>query len=147
MQVICSWGLLSKSEYLIMPKGTKFTGLSRLGLRTGAYANFVFCVHQERKDVEGEQARQVLWKTAVSISISKGAFINTCGGGGWCKKGGPYQFLTPVRGGGLKKIMTNFCVKFKFTCFSMGLTHNFHGKKGGPEIVWGLKGEVEKFLW
>ena len=47
--------------------------------------------------------------------------------------GGPLRFLTLVRGA-LKKITSNFPVKIEFTCFCMGLTHNFHGKKGGPEI-------------
>ena len=50
------------------------------------------------------------------------------------QKGGPYKFLTIVRGA-LKKITSNFPVKNEFTCFSMGLTCNFHCKKGGPEIV------------
>ena len=45
----------------------------------------------------------------------------------------PLQFLTLVRGA-LKKMTTNFPVKIVFTCFSMGLTQNFHGKKGGPWI-------------
>ena len=40
------------------------------------------------------------------------------------QKGGPLKFLTT----------TKFPVKIEFTCFSMGLTRNFHGKKGGPEI-------------
>ena len=32
---------------------------------------------------------------------------------------------------GPEKISKNFPVKIEFMCFSMGLTHNFHGKKGG----------------
>ena len=34
--------------------------------------------------------------------------------------------------GALEKTTTIFPVKIKFTCFSMGLTCNFHGKNGGP---------------
>ena len=49
------------------------------------------------------------------------------------QKGGPLKFLTLVRGG-LKKITTDFPLKIEFTCFSMGLTCNFHVKKGGPEF-------------
>ena len=41
---------------------------------------------------------------------------------------------------------TNFPAKIEFTCFSMGLTHNFHGKKGDPEFFLGLKEGSEKFL-
>ena len=33
--------------------------------------------------------------------------------------------------GGLKEITTDFPLKIEFTCFSMGLTRNFHGKKRG----------------
>ena len=58
--------------------------------------------------------------------------------GAWCKKG-PLKFLILVRGA-LIKITTDFPLKIEFTCFSMGLTHNFHGKKGGPEFFCGLKG-------
>ena len=50
--------------------------------------------------------------------------------GTWCKKGGPWKFLTLVRRA-LKKNTTDFPLKIEFTCFSMGLTRNFHGKKGG----------------
>ena len=39
------------------------------------------------------------------------------------------NFFTLVRGP-LKKITTNLLVKIEFTFFSMGLTRNFHGKKG-----------------
>ena len=51
--------------------------------------------------------------------------------GGPDAKRGPLKFLTLVRGA-LKKITTDFPLKIEFTCFSMGLTRNFHGKKGGP---------------
>ena len=66
--------------------------------------------------------------------------------GGLMQKGGRLNFLTLVRGGGLEKITTNFPVKIEFTCFPMGLTHNFHGKKGGPEIFGGLKGGPRKIF-
>ena len=56
------------------------------------------------------------------------------GGGGLMQKGGPLKFLTLVRGA-LKKI-TNLPVKIEFTCLSTGLTHNFHGKKGGAWNFW-----------
>ena len=49
------------------------------------------------------------------------------------QKGGPLNFLTLVRRG-LEKNTSIFSVKIEFTCFSLGLTHNFHGKKGSPEI-------------
>ena len=62
---------------------------------------------------------------------NKGPFTNTCKGG-WCKKG-PLKCLTLVRGA-LKKITTDFPLKIEFTCFSLGLTSNFHGKKGGPDF-------------
>ena len=55
-------------------------------------------------------------------------------------KRGPLKFMTLVRGT-LKKI-TNFLVKIEFTCFSMGLTHNFHEKKGALNFLslkWGAK--------
>ena len=55
------------------------------------------------------------------------------------QKWGPLKLLTLVRGA-LKKITTDFPLKIEFTCFSMGLTRNFHGKKGGPLnfffVVW-----------
>ena len=60
------------------------------------------------------------------------------------QKGGPLTFLTLVRGA-LKKITTDFPLKIEFTCFSMGLTRNFHGKKGGPEILLQSEGGPEKF--
>ena len=51
--------------------------------------------------------------------------------GAWCKKGA-LKIFDPwlVRGGAWKKITTDFPLKIEFTCFSMGLTRNFHGKKG-----------------
>ena len=60
------------------------------------------------------------------------------------QKGGPLKFLTLVRGA-LKKITTDFPLKIEFTCFSMGLTRNFHGKKGARKFFCGLKGGPEKF--
>ena len=66
--------------------------------------------------------------------------------GAWCKKGA-LKIFDPCKGGALKKITTDFPLKIEFTCFSMGLTHNFHGKKGGPEIFLRSKGGLEKFLW
>ena len=51
--------------------------------------------------------------------------------GGTDTKKRPLKFLTFVMVA-LKKITTNFPVKIEFTCFSMGLTHNFHSIKGGP---------------
>ena len=50
------------------------------------------------------------------------------------QKGAP-KFFDPCKGGALNKITTNFPVKIEFTCFSMGLTRNFHGKKG-PRICY-----------
>ena len=61
------------------------------------------------------------------------------------QKGGPLKFLTLVRGA-LKKITTDFPLKIEFTCFSMGLTRNFHGKKGGPEIFLRSEGGPRKFF-
>ena len=55
-------------------------------------------------------------------------------------KRGPLKLLTLVRGGP-EKITTNFPVKIiEFTYFSMGLTRNFHGKKGALIFFCGLKG-------
>ena len=51
------------------------------------------------------------------------------GGGEWCKKGS-LKFLCLVRVCLEKRNTTNFPVKLELTCFSMGLSHNFHGKKG-----------------
>ena len=69
-----------------------------------------------------------------------GPFTNTCKrGGGPDAKRGPLKFLTLVRGA-LKKISTDFPLKIEFTCFSIGLNRNFHGKNGGLEIFCGLKG-------
>ena len=49
--------------------------------------------------------------------------------GSWCKKGA-LKIFDPCKGGP-EKITTEFPLKIEFTCFSMGLTRNFHGKKGG----------------
>ena len=65
------------------------------------------------------------------VKTCQGPFTNTCNGGPDAKRG-PLKFLTLVRGPE-KKITTDFPLKIEFTCFSMGLTRNFHGKKGGPE--------------
>ena len=54
--------------------------------------------------------------------------------GGLVQKGGPSKFLTLVSGA-LKKITTYFPVKIEFTCISMRLAHNFHGKKGSLKNV------------
>ena len=43
--------------------------------------------------------------------------------------------------GGPEKITTDFPLKIEFTCFSVGLTRNFHGKKGGPEFFFFLRSE------
>ena len=43
-----------------------------------------------------------------------------------------FKIFDPCKGGP-EKNRTNFPVKIEFTCVSLGLTHNFHGKKG-PEI-------------
>ena len=60
------------------------------------------------------------------------------------QKGGTLKFWTLVRGA-LKKITTDFQLKIEFTCFSLGLTCNFPGKKGGPEIFLLSEGGPEKF--
>ena len=57
---------------------------------------------------------------------------------------GALKIFDPSKRGALKK-NTNFLVKNEFTCFSMGLTCNFHGQKGGAEIFWGLKGAPKFF--
>ena len=56
------------------------------------------------------------------------------------QKGGPLNFLLTLVRGALKKITTDFPLRIEFTCFSMGLALNFHGKKGGPDIFCGLRG-------
>ena len=61
------------------------------------------------------------------------------------QKEGSLKFLTLVRGA-LKKITTDFPLEIEFTCFSMGLTHNFHGKKGGPEIFLRTEGRPPKIF-
>ena len=37
--------LMSKGEYVIVPKGTKFTGSGKLGLRTVGFSRFSYCLH------------------------------------------------------------------------------------------------------
>ena len=76
------------------------------------------------------------------LNRHKGPFTNTCEGS-WCKKGA-LKIVDPCKGGGLKKIATNFPVKIEFTCFSVVLTRNFHGKKG-PWFFCGLKGAPKNF--
>ena len=76
---------------------------------------------------------------ALKFFSTFGDRLQTLVRGGLMQKGGPLKFLTLVRGA-LKKISTDFPLKIEFTCFSMGLTRNFHGKKGGLEIFCGLKG-------
>ena len=71
--------------------------------------------------------------------ISTGAIIRDrsqtlVSGGGWCKKGA-LNILTLVRGHGALE-----------TCFSMGLTRNFHGKKGGPWIFLSSEGGTPNFF-
>ena len=67
--------------------------------------------------------------------------------GGLMQKGGPLKFLTLVRGGGaLKKNYTDFPLKIEFTCFSMGLTCNFRGKKGGPWNFFAVWSEPPKIF-
>ena len=60
--------------------------------------------------------------------------------GAWCKKGGLLKFLTLVRESLEKKYHKFSSENWVYMFFHMGLTHNFHGKKGWPEIFWGLKG-------
>ena len=43
---------------------------------------------------------------------------------------GELKIFEPCKGGAWKKITTDFPLRIEFTCFSMGLTRNFHGKKG-----------------
>ena len=52
----------------------------------------------------------------------------------WCKKGA-LKIFDPCKGGSWKKITTDFLLKVEFTCFSIGLTRNFHGKKGGGALI------------
>ena len=58
---------------------------------------------------------------------------------------GAFKIFDPCKGGPEKKITTDFPLKIEFTCFSMGLTRNFHGKKGGPEIFLQSEGGPKKF--
>ena len=49
------------------------------------------------------------------------------------QKGGALKIFDPCKGGPEKNYL-RFSITIEFTCFSMGLTHNFHGKNGGPDI-------------
>ena len=60
------------------------------------------------------------------------------------QKRGPLKFFTLVRRA-LKKITTDFPLRIEFTCFSMGLTRNFHDKKG-PEIFLRFEGGPRKIF-
>ena len=100
------------------------------------------CPRSSRNGAKTEQPR--LNNNNINNTYTKGPFTNTCKAGGLMQKGGPLKFLTLVRGA-LTKITTDFSLKIEFTCFSMGLTCNFHGKKGGPDFLCGLKGGPEKF--
>ena len=80
---------------------------------------------------------------ALKFFSTFGDRLQTLVRGVWCKKGG-LEFFDPCKGGP-KKITTDFPLKIEFTCFSMGLTCNFHGKKGGPEIFCSLKGGLKNF--
>ena len=62
--------------------------------------------------------------------VAKGPFTNTCKRGPDAKRGA-LKIFDPCKGGP-EKITTDFPLKIEFTCFSMGLTRNFHSKKGGP---------------
>ena len=57
--------------------------------------------------------------------------------GGPDAKRGALKIFDPCKGGP-EKNYHRFSIKIEFTCFSMGLTHNFHGKKGGPEIFFAV---------
>ena len=59
-------------------------------------------------------------------------------------KRGALKMFDPCKGA-LKKITTDFPLTIDFTCFSMGLTSNFHGKKRGPEICLLSEGGGETF--
>ena len=77
--------------------------------------------------------------------FSKGLFTNTCKGGPDAKRGA-LKIFDSCKGRGLNKITTDFPSKIEFTCFSMGLTCNFHGKKGGPEIFFQSEGGLRKIF-
>ena len=70
---------------------------------------------------------EIHWKSGFS-TFGRGPFTNTCKGG-LTQRGWTLKIFDPCKGA-LKKITTNFPVKIQFTCFSMGLTRNFHGKRG-----------------
>ena len=53
--------------------------------------------------------------------------MRDCSQKGADAKTGALKICDPCKGGALKKNTTNFPVKNEFTCFSMGLTRNFHG--------------------
>ena len=59
-------------------------------------------------------------------------------------KRGALKIFDPCKGA-LKKITTDFPLKIEFTCFSMGLTRNFHGKGGALKFFCGLQEGPEKF--
>ena len=65
---------------------------------------------------------------------------------GGLRRKGALKLFEPCKGGP-EKIAKDFPLKIEFTCFSMGLTHNFHGKKGGGDLNFfcGLKGAPKNF--
>ena len=62
----------------------------------------------------------------------------------WCKNG-PLKIFDLCKEG-LEKKSPQISSKIEFACSSLGLTHNFHGKKRRSEIFRGLKGEGTKFF-
>ena len=62
-----------------------------------------------------------------NVKMPKGPFTNTCKWG--LVQMRAHKIFDPCKGV-LKKKTTEIKLKIEFTCFSMGLTHNFHGKKG-----------------
>ena len=70
-----------------------------------------------------------------SQTLVRGGCSQTLVRGGWCKEG-VLKFVYPC-----KIITKNFPVKIDFSCFSMGLTHNFHGKKGALKSFEVWKGD------
>ena len=94
---------------------------------------------------KGTKYVQLTWiVTGVYCAMAKLGTIHKHLLGGPDAKREALKICDPSKGA-LKKITTNFPVKIESTCFSMGLTHNFHGKKGGPAIFWGLKGAPKNF--
>ena len=59
------------------------------------------------------------------------------------QKRGPLKFLTL---GAPEKNYHRFSIKNWVYMLFYGLTHNFHGKKGGPEFFLQSEGGPEKFL-